>query len=100
MNDDATERTAIPMSPFQEACGLVASLGWDWYDALDELEDASDAVLYEFLKILNGPPSDKETERHRLLSRVGTRHALFVLHERAKEIGQLLDDGCPLGGDR
>lgn len=82
-------------TPHHEAAGLVALLGWDWWEGVDALEEEDDEVLHAYLDILRVERPDDD-ERTRSLSRIGTQSALRVLHARALESGRLSDDGCPI----
>lgn len=78
------------MSAYREARGLVALLGWDWYDCLNALESESEEVLVEFLGILFDPnpfeyvptgPDDPYI-RHEALARMAIRETNEILLKR------------------
>lgn len=46
---------AEPSEAERTACGLVALLGWDWWDGLNSLKEEPDEVLVEYIRILMTP---------------------------------------------
>lgn len=66
------------MDAQREARGLVAVLGWDWWDGIQALRFQSADVLNAYIAIL-APEYPDDTERTKALSVLGMSRARFWL---------------------
>ena len=68
----------------REACGLIALLGWDFYDGLCELDNATDDTLSEYIRILS-KEEENEPDWVKTNSIAGIQKANSILEKRNKE---------------
>ena len=74
----------IAESDTREACGLIALLGWDFYDGLCELDKATNETLTEYIRILS-KEEDGEPDWVKSNSIAGIQKANSILKKRNKE---------------